>query len=275
MTDTPRPPYPYGLVQAVCDILGQTDPPGLLGTDIDKLLSSLGVGSRDRNVNKRTGLFEVLYRAQQADGLIFIKFITRAMAPERYVRDPQRFENLRQQLSEVMIFHELEVNDKGRVARVSARASTLSEGAKLAGRLHTELKHRAAHDLLFTYCSEELVNRSLFHALSEASKSIPNRVRELSGQSGDGWILYNAAFGHRDGKNRTEPCLFINDYGTESDQIEHEGFRSLLVGVHGHFRNPRAHSNRINREEDQNDFFDAMSLFSYIHKRLDGARSVR
>lgn len=48
--------------------------------------------------------------------------------------------------------------------------------------------------------------------------------------------------------------------------------QDLLVGIHGHYRNPRAHSNRINREEDLNDFLDAMSLFSYIHKRLDTAR---
>lgn len=275
MTTTPRPPYPYALVQAVCDVLGQTDHPGLVGTEIDKLLKGLGAGPRDKNVNKRTGLLDSLYKAQHANGQIIVAFLTRAMAPQRYVTDPQRFENLRQQLNEVMIFNELEINKKGRVARAATRATTLSEGAKLTGRLHTELRHRAAHELLFTYCSEELVNQSLFHALTEASKSIPNRVRELSGHSGDGWILYNAALGHRDGKNRIEPSLFINGYCTESEQIEHEGFRSLLVGIHGHYRNPRAHSNRINNEEDLNDFFDAMSLFSYVHKRLDGARTER
>lgn len=273
MSSEPTAGYSYGLVQAVCDVLGQTEQPGLSGTEIDKLLRSVGAAPRDRNVNKRTGLFDSLNAAQRTDGRIFIRFITRAMAPERYVKDQQRFEDLRQQLSEVMIFHELVVNEKGRVARASAKATTLSEGAKLAGRLHTELRHRAVHDLLFTYCSEELVNRSLFHAISEAAKSIPNRVREMTGLIGDGWVLYNAAFGHRDGKNRTAPLLFINDYITESDQVEHEGFRSLLVGVHGHYRNPRAHSNRINREEDLNDFLDAMSLFSYIHKRLDAART--
>ncbi|MGJ9403545.1 TIGR02391 family protein [Arthrobacter sp. KK5.5] len=272
MSSEPTEGYSYGLVQAVCDVLGQTQEPGLSGAEIDKLLGSIGTEARDRNVNKRTGLFDALYGAQRLDGRIFIRFITRAMAPERYVKDRQRFEDLRQQLNEVMIFHKLVVNEKGRIARALAKATTLSEGAKLAGRLHTELRHRAVHDLLFTYCSEELVNKSLFHAISEAAKSIPNRVREMTGLIGDGWALYNAAFGHRDGKNRTAPRLFINDYLTESDQIEHEGFRSLLVGVHGHYRNPRAHSNRIHREEDLNDFLDAMSLFSYIHKRLDTAQ---
>lgn len=272
MSQEPTTGYSYGLVQTVCDVLGQTDHPGLSGTEIDKLLRGIGAAERDRSVNKRTGLFDVLYAAQRTDGRIFIRFITRAMAPERYVRDRQRFEDLRQQLNEVMIFQKVSVNEGGRVAHVSTQATTLSEGAKLAGRIHTELRHRAVHNMLFTYCSEELVNQSLFHAISEAAKSIPNRVREMTGLIGDSWVLYNAAFGQRDGKNRTTPRLFINDYLTESDQIEHDGFRSLLVGIHGHYRNPRAHSNRINREEDLNDFLDAMSLFSYIHKRLDATR---
>ena len=275
MKKPPQPPYSHALVQAVCDILGQTDYPGLTGSEIDKLLVSLGLPPRDKTVNKRTGLLDSLYRRQLSNGRILVAFMNRAMAPQRYVNDPQRFEELRQQLNEVLIFDELTINNEGKVARASKRATTLSEAAKLTGRLHTELRHRAAHELLFTYCSEELVNKSLFHALTEAANSIPNRVRELSGQAGDGWILYKAAFGYRDGKTRVEPSLFINGYGTESEQIEHEGFRSLLVGIHGHYRNPRAHSNRINNEEDLNDFFDAMSLFSYIHKRLDNARTTR
>lgn len=216
MTAERTPGHPYGLVQAVCDVLGQTEHPGLSGAEIDKLLHGMATPARDRAVNKRTGLFDALYTAQQADGRIFVQFILRAMAPVRYVKDRQRFEDLRQQLNEVMIFHELRVTDDGRVARARTKATTLSEGAKLAGRLHTELRHRAVHDLLFTYCSEELVNRSLFHAISEASKSIPSRVREMTGLIGDGWTLYNVAFGHRDGKKRIEPRLFINDYATES-----------------------------------------------------------
>ena len=268
---TAREPYPYGLVQGICNVLAQTDRPGLSGAEIDHILRSLNLGIRDRSVNKRTGLFEVLDNAQKSDGKLLISFVTRAMTPARYVADHDRFEDLRGQLSEVMIFHGLVINEEGRVQRASKAAATLSEGAKLAGRLHGELRHRAAHELLFTYCAEELVSRSLFHALSEASKSIPSRVRHLTGLVGDGWALYGVAFGMRDGKNRNDPRLFINAYETESDQVEHEGFRSLLVGIHGHFRNPRAHANRIHSDEDIDDFYDAMSLFSYVHRRLDNA----
>lgn len=42
-----------------------------------------------------------------------------------------------------------------------------------------------------------------------------------------------------------------------------------MVGIHGHFRNPRAHTNRIMTDEELVDFYDAFSLFSYVHRRLD------
>jgi uncharacterized protein (TIGR02391 family) len=55
---------------------------------------------------------------------------------------------------------------------------------------------------------------------------------------------------------------------------EQKGFKNLLLGIHGHYRNPRAHRTGLGSSEDRDDFFDAFSLFSYIHRRLDRA-SVR
>ena len=263
------PPFAPEFVRAVCDVLAQTDWPGLSNTEIDQLLSQLRLGARDTSLNKRSSLFYALFNAQVPNqtGQPVLRFINAAMAPIRYTGDPKRFEELRAQLNEVMIFHSLSVSEKGRLTRASSGASTVSEGAKLAGRLHAELRHRGAHHLLFRYCNEELVTRSLFHGLSEAAKSIPDRVRETTGLAGDGSALYDQVFG----TNTQRPKLFINGFVTDSDISEHRGFKNLLLGVHGHYRNPRAHSPRINADERVEDFYDAMSLFSYIHRRLDTA----
>lgn len=88
MTAAPRPGHTYGLVQAVCDVLGESEHPGLSGAEIDKLLHSIGTAARTRSANKRTDLFDASYKAEQTDGRILIQFLTRAMAPERYVREP-------------------------------------------------------------------------------------------------------------------------------------------------------------------------------------------
>lgn len=264
-----HPPYPEAFVRAVCDVLAQTDSPGLTGSEIDRILAGRGHKAREIGYNKRDGLFQVLYNAQVPDqtGKPVIGFIHSAMDPIRYAKNPARFEALRGQLNEAMIFQSLALSDAGKVTRVKQGASTLPEAAQLAGRLHTELRRRGAHALLFKYCEEELISQSLFHGLSEASKSIPGRIRQLTGLAGDGAALYDQVFG----TNRERPFLFINELATDSELGEHRGFKNLLLGIHGHYRNPRAHMNRVDRAEELDDFYDAMSLFSYVHRRLDSS----
>jgi uncharacterized protein (TIGR02391 family) len=63
----------------------------------------------------------------------------------------------------------------------------------------------------------------------------------------------------------------ITPMSTDSDISEHRGFKNLLTGIHGHYRNPRAHSSRQATAESRDDFYDAFALFSYVHRRLDRA----
>lgn len=268
---TPRKrvdPFPMDFIKGVADILAQTDYPGLTNSEIDTLLPMAGIARREDGGNKRNSLYMTLNNKQfaQKAGNCVVVFINKAMAPARYARDPGRFEQLRDQLGEFMVHYGYRINDLGQLSR-GAKANTMSEAAKLAGTLHVELRRRDTHEELFTYCAEEFITRSLFHAITEASKSIPTRVRDITRMAGDGDALYNSAFGTR----QEQPLLFINRYDSDSDISEHRGFKNLLLGIHGHYRNPRAHSNRINNIEVLPDFYDAFGLFSYVHRRLDGA----
>ncbi|KAA0085577.1 TIGR02391 family protein [Mycolicibacterium sp. P9-64] len=260
------PPFAPEFVKGVCDVLAQTDFPGLSGSEIDSLLQMVRVTEREPGGNKRESLYITLYNVQvrQQAGNVVGGFIAKAMSLSRYAAQPARFTDLRDQLNEFLIFHGYSINEDGKLA-AGTKASSMSEGAALAGRLHTELMRRGCHAELLRYCDEELINRSLFHAMSEASKSIPSRVRSITGLAGDGAVLFDGVFG----TNREHPLWSINAHRSDSEISEHRGFKNLLVGVHGHFRNPRAHSSRITRDEVLVDFYDAFSLFSYIHRRLD------
>lgn len=260
------PPFPTEMVKGVCDVLAQTDSPGLTGSEIDTLLRMVRVEAREPAGNKRESLYVTLHnvQARQQAGNIVGGFIARAMSPGRYATQPNRFADLRDQLNEFLVFYGYSINEAGKLV-TGKKASTISEGAALAGRLQTELKRRGCHPELLRYCDEELVNRSLFHAISEASKSIPSRVRTITGLAGDGASLYDGMFG----TNRERPIWSINAHTSDSEISEHRGFKNLLVGIHGHFRNPRAHTNRIMTDEELVDFYDAFSLFSYVHRRLD------
>lgn len=261
-------PFPMDFIKGVCDVLAQTDFPGLTGSELDSLLPMIGIQLREEGRNKRESLYFTLNNKQfaQKAGNCVIAFINKAMSPSRYSRDPARFTQLRDQLNEFMVHYGYRITDEGMLAR-GKKANTISEAAALTGTLHVELRRRGTHEELFRYCDEEFITRSLFHAMTEASKSIPNRIREMTKLAGDGDALYNGVFGTR----QDAPHLYINRYETDSEISEHRGFKNLLLGVHGHYRNPRAHSSRINNVEIMLDFYDAFALFSYIHRRLDTA----
>lgn len=265
------PPFAPDFVKGVCDVLAQTGFPGLSGSEIDSLLQMVRVEEREPGSNKRESLYITLYNVQvrQQAGNVVGGFIAKAMSPSRYAAQPGRFIDLRDQLNEFLVYFGYSVTEAGKLM-AGTKASTISEGAARAGRLRTELVRRGCHAELLRYCDEELINRSLFHAMSEASKSIPARIRSITGLAGDGAPLFDGVLG----TNREYPLWSINDHRSDSEVSEHRGFKNLLVGIHGHFRNPRAHSSRIAQHEDLVDFYDAFSLFSCVHRRLDSIQKL-
>lgn len=264
---TKLPMFDPQMTEAVCNVLGATEHPGLSGTELVSALRHARLELAD-GPNKRTRLLLTLHNAQarQKAGNALVVFVNAAMHPSRYVDNHNRFTQLQGQLNEVLALFGYRVNDKGELAR-GARASTLTEAAKLAGELVSELRRRDCHPALLVYCDEELVRKSLFHAIEEAAKSIPERLRRHTNLGTDGEELYATVFGGKAG----QPLVLITPFTNESEKSAHRGFKALLTGIHGHYRNPRAHSTRKGSVEDKQDFYEAFALFSYVHRRLDRA----
>lgn len=266
---TPQPPYPIAMTRVVAEVLGQTDYPGLTNRELEQLLPAAKLTEWEAPAaNKRDKLAATLNNAQlrRKSGATLAAYLHAAMAPARYVSEPDRWEQLRDELNSALVLFGYRVSDDGRLAR-SARATTLAEAAELAGVLRTKLERRGCHPRLLDYCREEVLRNSLFHAMTEAAKSVPDRLRRHSSSGLDGADLYAEQFGSKNGP----PRIRINAFETESEKAEHRGFLSLLNGVHAHFRNPRAHSTRLGSTEDQQDLLDLFSLLSYVHRRLDSA----
>jgi len=127
-------PFTPDFVKGVCDVLAQTDHPGLTGSEIDSLLQMVGVRQREPGGNKRDSLYVTLYNVQvrQQAGNVVGGFIAKAMSPGRYAAQPARFDELRDQLNEFLVYYSYAVNEAGKLAS-GARASTISEGAALLG----------------------------------------------------------------------------------------------------------------------------------------------
>lgn len=97
----------------------------------------------------------------------------------------------------------------------------------------------------------------------EATKGVAERIRQLSGLSGDGADLVNRAFSGQ------QPVLALGPLSTESEKSEQRGFAHLLIGLFGAVRNPLAHAPKANWPMSEQDALDILTMISLIHRKLD------
>lgn len=203
---------------------------------------------------------------QQADGCgnNVGAFIQEVLDPARFSSREDQYNDIRDQLNEILAFSGLHLGDKGKLKSIDS-AATISEAQERAGRLRRELTARKVHPDVLAFCNPELVDQNYFHAVFEATKSVAEKIRSRSGLTADGSILVDEAFGG------TQPRLAINSLQSETQQSEQRGFVNLLKGMFGTFRNVTAHAPKVTWPIKETDALDLLTLVSYLHRRIDGA----
>lgn len=264
---TPPSPWSYPVLKAIADVLADTSV-GLTGREIGDLLIRLNMEDPLPTATKRDRLAEAFVARQNKDrsSKRIITFIVTAMEPVRYRTRPELFALRQDRLNEHLAFVGLRVNDEGRVAR-GVVAQTLDEASRIATSIRDELHRRKCHPEVLRYCSVEVLKKAHFHACLEATKSIFDRLRGLSGASGDGAALVDAALAL--GKSGV-PTLAINSLRTQTDRDEQTGLANLVKGLNGLYRNPTAHDPRLNRTINDDELLEVLTMVSMVHRRLDG-----
>jgi uncharacterized protein (TIGR02391 family) len=100
-------------------------------------------------------------------------------------------------------------------------------------------------------------------AVFEAAKALNNRVKKMSGLSGDGMGLMSNAF--RD----EQPTLVLADLTTQTGKDIQAGYRFLFMGSQQAIRNPSAHEPFGELEDDET--FELLGLASHLMRKLDKA----
>lgn len=253
-------------IEAIAKALADTSE-GLTGSEIGHLLATLRFADPDPTMTKWKRLHNALVQRQNYSRTrkSIVEFIRQAMKPERYVKQPQRFEALRANVNRALAFSGIAVEATGELVSVT-RAETISEAQRRADELRADLTRRGVHPDVLRFCRAELVADNYFHAVLEATKSIADKLRAKSGFSEDGAKLVDMAL------CGSAPRITINDFSTDSQRSEQTGFANLIKGTFGMFRNPTAHEARIRWNMPKEDAEDLLSLASLIHRRLDAAR---
>ncbi len=253
-------------VQAIARVLGDTET-GLTGTEIAELFHHCQFPDAFAGETKWRRLHKTLWNAQceYQDRRPVLGFIRKAMRPERHLRDPGRFEEMRRRLNVALAFCGLALEADGALA-FAERARTIPEAERRARDLRATLEERGVHADVLAFCRAELLADDYFHAVLEATKSVAAKLRVRTGLGLDGSELFDAALAGR------TPLLALSPLKTKSERSEQIGFVHLLKGVFGMFRNPTAHEVRVHWKLDEADAQDLMALLSLVHRRIDAAQ---
>lgn len=258
------PSFPSATLTSLAKAIGDTEN-GLTGGEIEQLLHQLNMHDPGE-ITKWKRLVAAFDHSQRTRGNAdrVITFLARAFAPARYVHNPELFVIKRRLINPVLVLHGLKVNDEGGIARTKG-ASTLMEVQRLTNTVREELNRRGTHKEVLAYCEEEILRHGYLHAVLEASKSVFQRLRDMTDLGIDGSALADAALSTKSG------ILAINSLNTETEQNEQNGLCNLVKSIGGLYRNPTAHDPRLNRIVTETELYEALSLLSYVHRRLDDA----
>lgn len=260
------PVLPDAVVEAVAKTLGDS----ATGTEISNILFAIHVIDTSDDSTKWRRINRTFLDRQRGDKCAnkLGDFIERVAAPARWTGQRDVYARFRDKLNEALHLAGLHLAENGKLEAVKV-AQTLDEAAERANRLKALLQKRNVHPAVLRF-SERLLIRdgNYFHAVFEATKSVFDRLRTMSGSKADGNVLIDETL--EQGK-RPFPLVALNRYDTASLQNEQKGIAHLARGLVHAFRNVTAHEPQIEWMISEDDALDMMSIASLIHRRLDSA----
>ncbi len=125
--------------------------------------------------------------------------------------------------------------------RYSQRYPPASNSTTNVGEEHHVLvfKRLQLHEDIKKASSKLFLDQHYDQAVHNAFKKIDNLVKNKSRQSKAGKSLMMSTFGHE------RPILQINDFVTQSEKDEQEGFMHIFAGAMQGIRNPYSHETEI------------------------------
>lgn len=242
----------------------------MTGSEISRVLTRVGIQDNSGTSTKWRRLEYVFTERQNCDraGNAILRFIQEVLAPVNYVQNQDTFEDRRSRLNGILSFSGIQYRADGQFERITV-AKTIDDAQKRVQSILPKLRQRGVHGRVLQYCTEELLKENYFHAVFEATKSLADRVRQMTNLEGDGTTLYDKAF------STSMPYLVLNKLQTESERSQQVGFCLMLKGINSMVRNVTAHTPKIKWIIEEDEAIDILTTISFLHKNLDNCQVVR
>jgi len=233
---------------------------------ISEQLSSAGISETGEGNNKTDIVYYALKSRQKQDncGNNVLAFVIRLLNPKRY-GDEADFEKDRTRLNEKLLYEGIEIDKRGEAKSVH-KARTISEAKERSIKIKQKIHGIGIHRDILPYCEEEWLKENYFHAILEITKSVAEKLRQLSGYASDGADLVDDCFGL--GKDK-KPMLAFNTLHSSSDESEHKGFGNFCKGFFSMYRNPKAHNPKILENTQLTEMTEVLVIATIIQNKFD------
>ena len=144
------------VIEGIANVLGDTTD-GFTGSEIHKYLHLSNIEDIDSTNTKRIRLYNAFAKSHNDNKCSnnILSFILESLAPERYVNDKERFEELRAKVNQQLAFCGLCYGENGKFSKI-AKATVIADVEIKASNLKQEIEKRNGHKELIKYCKAEL-----------------------------------------------------------------------------------------------------------------------
>lgn len=262
------------LITSMSKIIGEI----LSGSEITRMFCVLdfpdfdNINKRPYNTTKWKRLDETIsYKCSTTKKATpLFKVIQYVMKPQDFINNAEGWHVWRRTINSHLMFYGYELDDAGTIISIQS-VKSFTEAQKRLQSFQDKLYMYEIHPLVLEFCKEELFHENYFHAILEASKSVFQRVRDISELELDGSKLIQQAFSTK------QPVILIkgNMLSSDTDRSLYNGLKNLIETIVSMYRNPTAHSPKLYDETSETDAITAFTLMSLAHRILDNCFNVR
>lgn len=248
----------FNLNDRSIDALSKVFSDSLVGREINNILQECNIEIIDGS-SKAKKLYSsfINYKNKYNSSNSIMNFITSVLNPVNYVSsENNKYMELLEKVNKILITEGLKIDENNNIVEVE-KVSNINEIEKRVNSI------RKIHSEVLKYCKEDYLRKDYYDTVFEASKSLGERVRDLSGLNTDGTELFQTAF------SRKNPLIVLNQLNTESEINEYNGLKELLLSICHLVRNPTAHTPKINWKMNEDEAIDILSIISFAHNYLD------
>lgn len=248
-------------IETISRIIGNI----MTGSTISRMFETLNIKDNSNHSTKWRRLDYVMRESQYIFncGNKIIEIIQYVFHPtSSWFDNSNNYKSLINEINKCISFYGYELREDGKIYEIKS-STTRTQANERYDLLKSKLTERNIHPQILKFCTQDIVNEDYFSIIFEASKSIYDKIRNMTSITLDGNKLIYSCF------DLKYPIIIFNSLKNDTEINLYNGLKNILLSIAQIGRNPKAHTPKIYSYDNLDNCLDILNLISFAHKMLD------